>query len=543
MTIDGTTQSTYAGTPVIEIDGSIVAAEATGLAVWAGGSTIRGLVFNRFADNSALLLWTNGGDIVEGCFFGTDPSGTVARGGYNAVHIYGISANTFGGTAAAAGNLVSGGDIGVALNGGTTDTTIAGNLFGTDVSGVNPLGNSGNSILITGASPLNTVGGSDAGAANVVADGIDGATMVTVASGSTGNLIGNNRIGTDLGGTIDLGGSGTALLVFEASGNTFGGTDTLGNVIAHNESGVYLVGNDASGNRITGNSIFDHTDLGIDLCGSYSTVDQGGTTIIRCDDSTNVTPNDTGDPDSGANDLQNFPVLTSIERDATTTTIGGTLDSLPDSTFTIELYSNWVCNPSVHGEGEIPLGTADVTTDATGTATFSIEISRVVGSDQFVTATATDGAGSTSEFSRCLVDGVDLEISMTADPDPVQSGAGLSYNIRVENFGLTAATGVTVTDTLPSEATLISSTPACTVDSGVAVCPLGDLASGTGADLTLEILVDGGAVGPLVDTAVVSCDQEDPVTVNDTAETTTLVHLFADGFETGDTSAWSSTSP
>jgi uncharacterized repeat protein (TIGR01451 family) len=540
VTIDGTTQPTFAGTPVIEIDGSIAGANAIGLAVWAGSSTIRGLVINRFADNSGLLLWTNGGDIVEGCSFGTDPSGTIARGGYNAVHVYGISNNTFGGTTAAARNLVSGGGMGVALNGGTTGTTIVGNFFGTDVAGTGPLGNTGNSILITGASPLNTVGGTETGAANVVAAGLDGATMVTVASESSGNVIRNNKIGTDLGGSIDLGGSGTALLIFEAADNTIGGSETAANVIVHNESGVYVVGNAASGNRITANAIFDHTGLGIDLCGEYSTDTQGGTTIIRCEDTTDVSPNDPGDGDSGANDLQNFPVLTSIERDTTSTTIGGVLDSTPDSVFTVDLYSGTTCNPSVHGEGEVWLGSTDVTTDVNGTVVFGVQVPTVVGAGHFVTATATDSAGSTSEFSRCLVEGVDLGIGMAVDPDPVQSGMTLVYTITVENFGLTDASGVTVTDNLPAEGTFVSSSAACTVDAGIATCTLDDVVPGGRLELTIEILVDAGAVGPLANSAVVSCDQEDPVPFNDSIDSLTVVNLFADGFESGDTSGWSS---
>ncbi len=543
VTIDGTTQPTFTGSPVIELDGTTVGTDLTGLAVWAGGTTIRGLVFNRFADNSALLLWTNGGDIVEGCFFGTDPGGAVARGGYNAVHIYGISGTTFGGTAAAARNLVSGGNIGVALNGGATGTTIIGNFFGTDVGGTLPLGNSGNSVLITGASPANTVGGSEAGASNVVAAGVDGATMITIASESIGNLIRKNHIGSDIGGTIDLGGTGTAVLIFEASGNTIGGSEANGNSIAHNESGVYLVGNVASGNLIAGNSIFDHTDLGIDLCGSYVLDQQPDTTIIQCQDPTAVSPNDAGDADSGANDLQNFPVLTSIDHTSGSTTIGGVLNSTSDSTFTIDFYSSSACNPSAFGEGEIWLGSTSVTTDGLGDASFSVPLAVETAFGWFTTATATDAAGSTSEFSRCLVEGIDLEIGMVGTPDSVQSGSTLAYTIGVENFGLWDATGVVVTVVLPVETSFVSSNPACSEIQGTAVCVLGDLTAGGAAQLAIEALVASEAVGPLTATAVAGADQADPIAGNNGAEVVTAVHLFSDSFESGNTLEWDDSTP
>lgn len=541
VTVDGTTQPTFAGTPVIELDGSLTGADVNGLAIWAGSTTIRGLVFNRFANNSDLVFWTSGANIIEGNFFGTDPTGTIARGSLNAVHLYGISGNTVGGTATPARNLFSGGSMGVALNAGANASTVLGNLFGTDVSGSSALGNDGNSVLITGSSWNNTIGGMEAGATNVLSGALDGATTLAIGSGSSGNLVQNNLLGTDITGAGALGASGTAMLIFESNGNTIGGATAAANTIAYNQTGVFVVGDTATGNLIVGNTIFANAELGIDLCAVYSLISLPDSTVIRCEDPTQVSPNDDEDPDSGANNVQNFPVLTSIEHGSTT--IGGTLNSIPSSTFNLDFYSNSSCNPSIHGEGEIWLGSEVVTTDAAGDAAFSAFFAADVPPDHFVTATATDADHNTSEFSRCLVEGPDLEIGLDVTPDPVQAGGGLVYTITVDNFGLGDSTGVTVTNTLPGEVTFVSSSQPCDVASGVATCALGDLVSGAGAQLVIEVTVDGAAVGPLTNTAAVEANETELIVVNNTTQATTVVVLFADGFESGDTLAWSETTP
>ena len=91
-----------------------------------------------------------------------------------------------------------------------------------------------------------------------------------------------------------------------------------------------------------------------------------------------VTPNDPGDADTGANNLQNYPVLASSLTDGSTTVIHGTLDSTPGSTFSVDLYANSEVDPSGYGEGEIYLGFVEVTTDQYGLATFSMNVDAAV---------------------------------------------------------------------------------------------------------------------------------------------------------------------
>jgi len=111
-----------------------------------------------------------------------------------------------------------------------------------------------------------------------------------------------------------------------------------------------------------------------------------------------VTDNDPKDPDTGANNLQNFPVLSSATRSSDgTTTILGKLNSTPRKVFTIQFFSN----PSAAGaEGEKFLGELNVKTGRKGTVSFKFITTKEVAVGEVVTATATAfSTNDTSEFS------------------------------------------------------------------------------------------------------------------------------------------------
>src|SRR5439155_12617745 len=108
VTIDGTTQPGFAGSPLIELNGSSAGAGVDGLDIRAGGSTLRGLAINRFSGNG-LTLTGGGGDVVAGDYIGTDPTGTTALpNAGSGVFIENSAGNTIGGTTAGAGNVISG---------------------------------------------------------------------------------------------------------------------------------------------------------------------------------------------------------------------------------------------------------------------------------------------------------------------------------------------------------------------------------------------------------------------------------------------------
>src|SRR5262249_35661416 len=159
-----------------------------------------------------------------------------------------------------------------------------------------------------------------------------------------------------------------------------------------------------------------------------------------------VTPNDdnTGDADTGANNLQNFPVITSVVSNGGVTTISGTLDSAPNTQFRIELFANKACHISGFGEGENYLGFTNATTDANGKASFTFGPTTPNVPGGFFTATATDPNGNTSEFSACTSGAASagtLQLSTIYIGQLENSG---SFNINVTRTNGSAGT-VTVT--------------------------------------------------------------------------------------------------
>jgi hypothetical protein len=115
-------------------------------------------------------------------------------------------------------------------------------------------------------------------------------------------------------------------------------------------------------------------------------------------------PNDTDDADTGANNRQNYPVLSNdIILSKTSMHISGSLNSEASKTYRIEFFANAGCDASGHGQGKIFLPLAvplDVTTSpndvAFGPIALTVPVDRHV-----ITATATDPDGNTSEFSEC----------------------------------------------------------------------------------------------------------------------------------------------
>ena len=119
---------------------------------------------------------------------------------------------------------------------------------------------------------------------------------------------------------------------------------------------------------------------------------------------------------------------------------------------------------------------------------------------------------------------VDLSITTTDSPDPVQLGNNLTYAATVTNNGSLAATGVIVTDTLPGNTSLVSATSTqgtCTVTRRTVSCNLGLLDNGTGA--TLTIVVTPKKSGIISNTATVKANESDPDTGNNTVTVSTVV--------------------
>ncbi|MBI2834372.1 MAG: hypothetical protein HYX76_08100 [Acidobacteria bacterium] len=460
VVIDGTTEPDFAGTPVIVLNGSAAGIGSHGLTITAGSSVIRGLVINNFS-GAGIRVTTNGSNVVEGNYIGTDVTGALDQGnGSNGIHIIDAAANVIGGTAPSARNVISGNNgEGVRIDGANaTGNVIEGNYIGTSASGTGALGNSlsgvyirrapdnfvtgnvisgnlgfagiaicGNAVFCGGGdvgtpgnnAPLNKirgnlVGTNAAGSAGLGNSGrgvsIDGAPSTVVgglypserniisanglygvvifASGATGNLVRGNFIGTDAAGTAALGNLLDGVRI-DAPNNTVGGTTlaTAQNRIASNGGrGISVVSNTSTGNLLRFNRIYSNGSLGIDL---------------GADD---VTANDTGDGDSGPNDLQNFPVLTQATSDgAGGVTIQGSLNSTANTQFDIDFFHSPACDPSSHGEGQTWFATYTNASDGVGNINIIAGLGGVgVPVDSFITAVATSPANNTSEFSNCV---------------------------------------------------------------------------------------------------------------------------------------------
>lgn len=339
---------------LIELNGTNAGASATGLLISAGNSTIKGLIINRFGLFEIDLI-TNGGNTIAGNYVGMNSSGTSGFPSPGGVGILVQSPNnTIGGMTPADRNVTNHCEgSSIALFGNKANgNKVSGNYLGTDASGMNSLfPNRNKTGLRLSDCKSNIVGGTTPAERNVISGG--GGYGIDIGGNANNNQVMGNFIGTKADGISPLkNNQGGVLFSNTASDNILGGiTPGAGNVIAFNNSFAVFVDKTAHNDAILGNS----------MGGKIELFPSGGTN-----------DNNTGDADTGANNLQNFPVLTSAVSNGATTTIQGTLDSAFSTQFRVEFFSNF---------GMTFLGFANVTTDASGKAgfTFNVPTANVVG--------------------------------------------------------------------------------------------------------------------------------------------------------------------
>ena len=410
------------------------------------GNVISGNTLN------GLQISTAAGNVVEGNLIGTDATGTSALGNNPGINIDRAINNRIGGTAAGSRNVISGNTgTGVYIASGfifAFSNTIQGNYIGPDITGTVAISPSQTGIFLNGADH-NQIGGAADGAGNVISgNGLptgSNAGVELFSSAAVGNVFQGNFIGTQADGVTPLGNPRGGIQHNGTIGQTvIGGIGPgEGNVIAYNGNAAQNVAGvqvNGAGNTIRGNSIYGNigtVGLGIDL------------------GSDGVTPNDAGDADSGDNDLQNFPLITSVTYGASDTTVEGILNSMASTTFDLDFYANPPCasRPQEFVEGQTYLGSNQVTTDGSGDASF-IVVLPVVALGSRISATATDPAGNTSEFSQRII------FSMTPGSGPPAGGTSttisgmLFENGATVSVGGVAATGVSVTNSSTIAATM-----------------------------------------------------------------------------------------
>jgi titin len=254
--IDGTSEPDFAGTPVIELNGTGAGALVDGVTIAAGGSTVRGLAINRFG-GSGIRIQTLGGNTIAGNFLGTDPTGLLERSNTgNGVFILNTPSNTIGGTTAATRNVIAGNDqYGVLIQGGINSANqVQGNFIGTRANGTQALGNTLGGVQVLNSSG-NTIGGTAVGARNIISGNLAHGVFLS-GSGTSSTQVQGNYIGTDVNGTADLGNALSGILIATAT-NTIGGTTAAArNLISgNNRFGVEVSGSIATGNLMQGNYI------------------------------------------------------------------------------------------------------------------------------------------------------------------------------------------------------------------------------------------------------------------------------------------------
>jgi hypothetical protein len=227
VTIDGTTEPGYAGTPIVELDGSQAPASSDGLTVRADNCTIRGLVVHSF--NTGIMIDSTAGNLVVGNYIGTDVTGTLPRGNRGVGVFVSGPNNTIG--APGAGNLISAnGDAGVYLfHSQSTGNVVQGNRIGTDASGSTALGNE-TGVYVSQAGGAR-IGGTAAGAGNLVAGNLFSGIEVVRANST---VIQGNLVGTDVTGMQALGNGGNGISLELGATNTMigGTTPAARNVVA-----------------------------------------------------------------------------------------------------------------------------------------------------------------------------------------------------------------------------------------------------------------------------------------------------------------------
>ncbi|MDQ3145349.1 MAG: hypothetical protein M3R01_00150 [Actinomycetota bacterium] len=424
-----------------------------GLVLTSPGNVVRGLSVWDFRIQVLLAGNSADGNQVLGSFLGTNPAGTVGASGFGSfshgVHVdNGASGNRIGRPGNANRNVVSGNwQNGVSLyNLGTRANIIQNNIVGLRPDGLGALPNRSHGVDINAGASDNLVGGTGGGERNVVAGngqtgveishdpttlgndvignfigtGVDGARAVrngqygvfleglaqcnaTCTPDAGESTVSNNIIVNNNGGVAIMKGRHDDVLTNNHIGVLPNGTpapNTVygvrvekgsmnttvgpGNVIARNGSGVQIQAQGSNpgceppgetrgcdeaptnGNTVTANRIFLNTGFGIDLA-RFGEV--------------------TADPGAKVNASIDIPVLSlSNGRVRARTCVG----------CTVELFVADTTSTTQYGEGRDLLATEQA--DATGLALFDTN----VGQGRVVTATATDAAGNTSEFSQNL---------------------------------------------------------------------------------------------------------------------------------------------
>ncbi len=394
----------------------------------------------------------------------------------------------------------------VRLLGGARGTLVRDNVFGLLRDGrdgpwgaVTPIANP---LVLLADAPATTLSG------NVMLGSPRFAIYDVSGSGvplADGTLIVGNRIGVDPDGTRRGAPTEHGILAVGAHAKIGGVAPGEGNTIAGAGAAGIRVGA-VSGVVIRGNALADNAELGVSL---------GGAIPIA---------NDALDADGGPNGSQNHPIVGAFDED--TTSVAVTLSSAASTTYMIDVYGVADPDPSGHGEADLLLGSAELTTDGSGQAAGSVTLSRSPNPGESLTAIATGPDGS-SEFGPSVVPiaGPEADLALTLYVEGAAIDQWGYFQPTVENTGPDTATGLTVEIDLPAGVELGAEDwitgGTCTPRTGGLSCAPPDLGLGEIWEVAYLVRSDSAGTYPIV--ATVASETRDPDPSDDRAEADLLV--------------------
>jgi uncharacterized repeat protein (TIGR01451 family) len=465
------------------------------------------------------------GPVIRGNFIGTDATGLKALGNGGAgINMVGFNGATIGGTAAGDRNVIAASG-GFGIGGVFNHAVIQGNFIGTGITGnaalFNPSVPSDASQRggIRDNVPNITIGGTAAGAGNIIASQGEGIIVAPISAAIGDALIQGNAVGTNFDGTAVLGNVGVGIAVSSPNATIGGTVAGAGNIVANtaldssNGEGFGIEFDPSSGMVVLGNSVSKNAGRGLNSGVGFApilTSASGSMIIGRLDHDPNATDN--APPKSNATYRIEF---------FRTPDTGGTSDNQ---------------------QGQILLGFLDVTTDANKHVDFVFDAGSPLPAGQFVTATATGllfeatTVGTTGYSAPLRTSAApasaDIGVTASAAPDPVTAGSLLTYTITVANSGPDVAASANLTTSVPAGTKFVSlASPqgwtAVTPEaggSGSITAAADSIASGS-AVFTLTVRVNSGAAADstLNLATQVTSSTADPNAVNNSASVSTRV--------------------
>jgi hypothetical protein len=350
---------------------------ATGLHTSGGGRlTVKGLGFAGFSD-AAIRLDAGTGNAV----FGNQIGGIgFTVGNSDGVRISGTAADTL------VGGESSGADVNMIVgNTGTgvyIDAAAGGNMVTQNLIGVGPTGESTNGNQV-GVYIFNSPG-NDVDKCVISSNSQQG--VLIAGSSAIGNRVHLSKIGTTTNGAYAPNGAQGVQITFGANGNTIGAlaaSDDEGNNIYASGDAVWVTTSGGAGNSIRANQqMYSTGGLSMDLGAA------------------GATGNDAGDTDTGANNLQNFPVMLHAFRSVSANWAEGVLDGSPNDTFRVDIFWTSCCSAgTTRGNATYYLGHGSILTDASGHAHFWVRLLPITyPSVGAMSAIVTSASGDSSEI-------------------------------------------------------------------------------------------------------------------------------------------------